>query len=105
MKISKIAEKLNAKIVNFALDSEVATGYCGDLLSHVMGNAPDGSCWFTVMTNLNVAGVAALADVALVVICEGSRADVSLVEKAKKEGINIIETELDIFNSVLKVFG
>lgn len=105
MKISTIVKALNARIVNLTADSEVLTGYCGDLLSHVMGNAPQGCCWFTVMTNINVAGVASLADIALVVVCEGARSDSALIDKAKREGVNLIETELDIFGAALKVFG
>lgn len=105
MKAKKIIEKLNAKIVNLANDADINSGYCGDFLSFVMGKAPNGCCWFTVMNNVNVAGVASLADVGIVALCEGTRADERLKEKAIAEGINIIETEYDIFNAVLKVFG
>lgn len=105
MKISKIAETLNAKIINLSFDGEIAAGYCGDLLSHVMGKAPDGCCWFTVMTNVNVAAVASLANIALIVVCEGSRSNETLIDRVIKENINLIETDFDIFNSVLKVFG
>ena len=34
------------------LDRTVETGYCGDLLSWVMGRAPADSAWFTVMSFL-----------------------------------------------------
>lgn len=105
MKTETIIKKLNANIVNFNANVEITTGYCGDLLSFVMGRAPKGCCWFTVMSNVNVAGVANLADIGLVVLCEGTKADEALGAKAKNVGINIIETDYDIFNAALKVFN
>ncbi len=105
MKTQKIVELLNANIVNISSESTITTGYCGDFLSHVMGKAPSGCCWFTVIGNINVAGVAALAEVALVVLCEGAKADEALRTKARETGINIVETDLDVFAAVLKVFG
>ncbi len=105
MKTKTIIEKLNAKVVNFCNDTEINSGYCGDFLSFVMGKAPTGCCWFTVMNNINVAGVATLADIGVVVLCEGVSADLRLKERAERENINIIETEYDVFNAVLKVFG
>lgn len=78
---------------------EVLGGYAGDFLSFVMGKAPEGSAWFTVMTNVNVAAVATLADIAVVVICENCHPDTKLVEKAEENGINIIGTRLDIFSA------
>ncbi|NCA66457.1 MAG: hypothetical protein EOM87_00170 [Clostridia bacterium] len=104
MKAQKIAELLNARIVNLNAQSEITTGYCGDFLSFVMGRAPSGCCWFTVMNNINVAGVAALADIGLVVLCEGTKCDEALRAKSLLTGINIIETDYDIFSAVLKVF-
>ena len=54
----------------------VEGGYCGDLLSWVMGRAPAGGAWLTIMSNVNVAAVAALADTACVVLAEGDRKSV-----------------------------
>ena len=51
---------------------EVTGGYCGDLLSWVMGRAPAGCVWLTVMGNVNAIAVAVLADVACILLTEAS---------------------------------
>ena len=67
-----LKEILNLKVYCEANDGRVAeSGYAGDLLSWVMGNAPAGCVWFTVMTNVNVIAVAHLADAACVIVTEG----------------------------------
>ena len=64
-------------------DRPVEGGYCGDLLSWVMGRAPAGGAWLTIMSNVNVAAVAALADTACVVLAEGVVPDPPLLDRAK----------------------
>lgn len=51
-------------------EKAVTGGYTGDLLSWVMSRAKEGDCWITIMSNLNVAAVAALTDVACVILAE-----------------------------------
>lgn len=105
MTVKDVISKLNAKVINLAdPDKEVSRGYCGDLLSHVMGKAPSGCCWFTVMANVNVAAVALLSEAAMVVVCEGTKCDPLLVEKAKLQEITLLETDDDIFESVKAAF-
>lgn len=105
MTTSKLIEKLNADGIVVADECrEISTGYCGDFLSFVMGKAPTNCAWFTVMTNINVAAVASLADVSVVVICEGCVPNPELVHKAQVQHINIITTPLDVFQAVLKAF-
>ena len=49
--------------------------FCCDLLSIAMGQAPSGSAWVTVMSNLNTLAVASLADVACVILAENAQTD------------------------------
>ncbi|MBR2614479.1 MAG: hypothetical protein IKC71_02645 [Clostridia bacterium] len=101
MTVNQLAELLNANKLNIANgEKEVATGYAGDLLSFVMGRAPEDSAWFTIMTNVNILAVATLTDVAVVVVCEGATVDESIIEKAKQQEINLIKTEYDVFNAI-----
>lgn len=93
------AEKLNV----VESDRVLTTGYAGDLLSLVMGKAPSGCAWFTVMTNVNVCAVATLAEVGAVVICEGSVPMPGFIEKAKEQNVNVIRTDLDVYSAVKKV--
>lgn len=103
MKLREIAEKLDAKVINADLDREVTGGYAGDFLSFVMGKAPEDAAWFTVMSNINVAAVALLAGVGAVVLCEGVHAEEGLINRVKNEGINLIETPLDIYSAIVRL--
>lgn len=82
---------------------EVTGGYAGDLLSWVMGRASEGDCWVTIMSNLNVAAVAQLIDVACIVFSEGVSPDAALVDAAKVHGINLLSAKEDTFTVCAKV--
>jgi hypothetical protein len=84
-------------------DRPVEGGYCGDLLSWVMGRAPAGGAWLTIMSNVNVAAVAALADTACVVLAEGVVPDPPLLDRAKAQGITLLGTELSVFDCAVRL--
>jgi hypothetical protein len=94
--------KLNGVGEEFLADGEreIEAGYAGDFLSFVMSNAPAGAAWFTVMNNVNVAAVAALADVACVVLCEGVKPDAHLSAAVRERGINLLTSNDDIFSAI-----
>ena len=72
------------------LDRQIQSGYCGDLLSDVMANAPDGCIWLTVQTHQNIVPVAVLHEMAAVIITGGHEPDQETIEKANAEGIPIL---------------
>lgn len=84
-------------------DRPVEGGYCGDLLSWVMGRAPGGGAWLTIMSNVNVAAVAALADTACVVLAEGVVPDPPLLDRAKAQGITLLGTGLSVFDCAVRL--
>ncbi len=86
-------------------DRPVEGGYCGDLLSWVMGRAPAGGAWLTIMSNVNVAAVAALADTACVVLAEGVTPDPPLLEKARAQGITLLGTDLSVYDCAVRLGG
>jgi len=79
-------------------EREVTGGYCGDLLSWVMGRAPGDCAWLTIMSNGNVAAVASLADVACVILCEGVRPEEDLLNKARTHGVNVLGSEGGVYD-------
>lgn len=104
MTVKELVQVLDAKVYN--LDDEmreVTSGYAGDFLSAVMGKAPTDSAWFTIMNNVNVCAVATLAEVAVVVLCEGVEPDEPLLNKVKMQGVNLIAVKEDIYGAVKKV--
>ena len=106
MTVEQLVKTLDARIYHLADGERAVTGgYCGDFLSFVMGRAPQDSCWFTVMTNLNVCAVATLADVAVVCICEGCEPDPELVGRAKTQGINLIGVDADVYTAAIRYAG
>ncbi len=61
MRVRDIKEMLGLELVagSSGLDRMVQGGYCGDLLSDVMANAPQGGVWLTVQAHQNIVAVAA----------------------------------------------
>ena len=98
MTVQEIASRLSASVIVDA-KKEAKAFYVGDFLSRVMGKAPSESCWLTVMNNVNVAGVATLAEIAVVVLCEGVEPDERLCQKCKEEGISLLTTSLGAFEA------
>lgn len=84
-------------------DRKVSGGYMGDLLSWVMGRAQAGEAWITIMSNQNVAAVAALSDVACVILTEGVQPDPDLLKKAQTQGINLLGTEKSSFQTAVEL--
>lgn len=104
MTVKELTEKLNLKIiVEGDLDREVTGGYCGDLLSWVMGRAQSGNCWFTVMGNINAIAVAVLADCACIVLTENAPLDDDAKIRAEMQGVTVLATEENSYSIALKL--
>lgn len=86
-------------VVNETDEKEVSGVYCADLLSWAMGRAPAGSAWCTVMGNVNAVAVASLADVAVLVLCEGAAFDTLAKERAQQQDIFLVQTNLPAFEA------
>ncbi len=87
------------------LEREVSDGYCGDLLSEVMGNAAAGCIWLTVQSHQNIVAVAVLREMAAIVITGGQKADAETIQKADQEGIPILEWPDSSFRLAGNLFG
>lgn len=78
-------------------DRTVSGGYCGDLLSWVMGRAPAGSAWFTVMGNVNALAVCVLADLPCLILCENAALDDAARTRAVTENIAVLRSQKDAY--------
>lgn len=67
-------------------------GYTSDLLSCVMAGATHQSVWVTLQAHANIVAVAALLDLAAVIISEGAMPDSNTIAKANEEGIVLLST-------------
>ena len=92
MLVKDLVEKFDLSIAagKNGLDREVIDGYCGDLLSEIMGNAPAGCAWLTVQGHQNIVAVAVLRDMAAIIITGGQTPDDETLQKANQEGIPIL---------------
>jgi len=75
------------------LNRNVSCGYTCDLLSWVMAHGRAGMAWVTVQTHMNVIAVASLMEMAAVLIPEGIQMEEASLEKAKEEGICVLESK------------
>lgn len=98
MTVSELIHQMNLTVFHAGdLTREVTGGYCGDLLSWVMGRAKSGDAWITVMNNVNVVAVAMLADVSCIIVAENSQPDNAIKEAAEKNEITILQSELPVY--------
>ncbi|MDR3289552.1 MAG: hypothetical protein LBT22_09005 [Peptococcaceae bacterium] len=98
MKVSEVASALDLKCcVPGEEDGGVTGGYIGDLLSWVIGRAGQGSAWITIMSNSNVAAVALLADVSMIILAEGVEPDKELVDKAQAHGLALYSSGIGAY--------
>ena len=92
MTVNDLVEQFGLQIVagNKGLERQVEDGYCGDLLSEIMGNAPEGCAWLTIQGHQNIVAVALLRNMAAIVITGGQTPDDETLDKANQEGIPIL---------------
>lgn len=104
MKVSELAEKLNLTLLTEGdLDRDVTDCYIGDLLSWVMGRAPEDSAWLTVMGNINSIAVATLADVSCIILVENAALDAEAKAKAEMHDVTIYQSDENSYNLAVKI--
>ena len=106
MTVSDLIQKLNLKTLTETgdLSREIKTCYIGDLLSWVMGRAPEDSAWLTIMGNINSIAVASLADVSCIILTENAVLDEDAKEKANQNEITILSTEDNSYKVATQIY-
>lgn len=95
MNLQQIIDRLNLTVLtepqNFA--SIMPTGgYSSDLLSCVMAGAKKGHLWITLQAHLNIVAVAALNEVAAIIITENAQPDAASIAKANQQAVILLST-------------
>lgn len=102
MKVKQLCEKLGWELAFGDGENEVTGGiYCCDLLSIVMGRAPAGSVWITVMGNVNSMAVASMTDTAAVVVAENMPLDDEVKAGAEKGKVTVLRTTKPVFDAAV----
>lgn len=105
MKVSELVKELNLTVLTDKdyTDKEIKGCYVGDLLSWVMGRAELGDAWVTIMSNVNIVAVAALVDMACVILAEGVAVDKEVIDKANSQGIILLSTDKNSYETAVKI--
>jgi predicted transcriptional regulator len=107
MLVKDLVEKFDLSIAagKNGLDREIMDGYCGDLLSEIMGNAPAGCVWLTVQGHQNIVAVAVLREMGAIIITGGQQPDEDTIEKADQESIPILLWPHSSFSLAGRIFS
>ncbi len=94
MTVKELCEKCSFSpvVLGENQDCDVSSVYACDLLSWVIGRAEENAALVTVMTNVNVVAVAAMADLSCIVLTEGVKIDANALEKAKQNEIPVLSS-------------
>jgi len=95
MNLQKIIDQLKLTVLTESRDFTGITpagGYCSDLLSCVMAGAKKGDLWITLQAHLNIVAVAALNELAAVIITENAQPDAASIAKANQQGVILLST-------------
>jgi serine kinase of HPr protein (carbohydrate metabolism regulator) len=91
--VKDLVEKFGLKVIagEKGLNRPVQGGYCGDLLSDVMGNAQAGSVWLTIQGHQNIIAVAVLREMAAIILTSNTTPQAETQEKADEEAIPLLQ--------------
>jgi len=95
MNLQQIIENLNLTVLTDSRDFTAIQpdgGYTSDLLSCVMAGAKGNYLWITLQAHLNIVAVAALLEVAAIIITEDAKPDPATIAKANEQGVILLST-------------
>lgn len=95
MNLQTIIDELQLTVLTETRDFTKITpkgGYTSDLLSCVMAGAKSGNVWVTLQAHLNIVAVAAMLEVAAIIITENAQPDAATIAKANDQGVIMLST-------------
>jgi hypothetical protein len=99
MTIQELFAKLSVKVLcEGEPEREISRGVTGDLLSFIMGNAPESSAWVTILGHINVAAVAVLRGIPCIIVAAGKTPDPQMIFRCTQEGIALGVSEESAFS-------
>jgi hypothetical protein len=107
MDLEIVIKYLNLKVYSGfdRLKTKVLDGYSGDLLSDVMANSKEGDIWMTRQVHQNIIAVASLKDHAGIILVHGAEPAKDTLEKALKENIPLMGTDLSGFEIAGRIYN
>jgi hypothetical protein len=83
----------------------VEHGYASDLLSDAIANAGKDSIWVTMQIHVNIIAVAALKDVAAIVIVSSHIPADETIAMAKQKGVCVLGTPMTTFETCGRLYA
>lgn len=107
MNLAELVERLDLKVHSgrHELGRMVGGGYVSDLLSDVIAHGRKDHLWVTLQVHPNIVAVAALKELAAIVLVNGRQPAPETAERAEKERIPIFGTSLSAFEFVGRLYG
>ncbi len=107
MKISKIVELLNAKVIccSDECDKEVANACASDMMSDVLAFVKDQAVLITGLNNPQVVRTAIMMDMVCIVYVRNKIPDAISMALAKEKGIVLLSSEDRMFVACGKLFN
>lgn len=105
MTVKNLIDKLNLEIISEGtnINAEIDGCYTTDLLSLAMANVCKGNIWITVQTNMNILGIAALAETSCVIIAQSMNISKDVTDKASEEQICVLRSDLSAYELSVEI--
>jgi hypothetical protein len=87
------------------LGREVTGGYASDLLSDVLAHSTQSDLWVTLQIHQNIVAVASNKELAGIVLVCGREPQEDTVEKAGREGLPILVSDLPAFELIGRLYN
>lgn len=98
MTVKELAYQYNLNVLcDEGIEQNIKGGYVGDLLSFVMAHAKEEMIWLTIQGHINTVAVASLIGLSAIILTEKSMPTEEMLEKAKENGIPVLNTPLTSF--------
>lgn len=106
MRLSELVETLDLEVRSAAgrLDAEVRGGYASDLMSDVIANAEEGCVWVTLQTHVNIVAVAAMKELAGIILVNGREPQEATVAKGEEKNVPILVSRLPAFELIGRLY-
>jgi hypothetical protein len=97
MRLSEVARALDLELRAGGLEAEVGGGYASDLMSDVIAHAEAGDLWLTVQIHANIVAVAAMKELAGIVLVGGREPEAETLRKAEAKKVTLLSSRLPAF--------
>ena len=107
MKLVEIIDMMGFEVINRKeIDGDIIIehGYASDLLSQVLAASRSNSIWMTIQSHMNIIGVASMAGILAIVICEDHTVPDMVIDKADEENIVLLRSSENAFQISGKLY-